>query len=52
MYEICQANGQLFSTFAVTDDSSGKDDSGKQIDRIYLEYSKLLSNISTVSKVI
>ena len=50
LYEICQANGQLFSNFAAQEDSSGgKDESSKQIDRIYLEYSKLLSHISTVS---
>ena len=36
----------FFSTFNAQDDA--KDDSGQKIDRIYLEYSKLLSNISTV----
>jgi hypothetical protein len=46
LYEICQANGQLFSTFSGQEE--GKVDNEQQISRIYLEYSKLLSNISQV----
>lgn len=48
LYEICQANGQLFSAFSGQEETSSKLDKERQISRIYLEYSKLLSNISQV----
>ena len=47
MYEICQANGQLFTSFSSMEESS-MDNDQRQISRIYLEYSKLLSTISQV----
>ncbi len=47
LYEICQANGQLYSAFSTQDESS-LDKDHIQINRINLEYSKLLSNISQV----
>lgn len=50
LYEICQSNGQLFSAFSSSDDSMSSriDRESGFLDRIFLEYSKLLSNISTV----
>ena len=47
LYEICQSNGQLFNTFASQEDAS-QDKDQIQLQRIFLEYSKLLSNISQV----
>ena len=47
LYEICQANGQLFTSFSNQEESS-MDKDQQQINRIYLEYSKLLSSISQV----
>ena len=47
MYEICQANGQLFCSFSSQEEAS-MDKDQQQINRIYLEYSKLLSTISQV----
>ena len=47
LYEICQANGQLFTSFSSMEEAS-MDKDQQQINRIYLEYSKLLSTISQV----
>ena len=51
LHEICQSNGQLFSAFSSSDDSVSTkvDRESGFVERIFIEYSKLLSGISQVS---